>query len=345
MSANTRYLVVKGDQGLGNRILSVLSAILLARITGRQLVVDWRDPFYSDGQRDAFPALFALDPSLPSASLDALPGDDSVRPAVWRGRLHESAATMRDRVLGARAKSPRGWIPLCVDLDRVDHTERVVVFLCYYEQIDPLRRYLTGDLAPLRALSTAEILRRLWSDHLPPSPEIAARVDAVRRAHVDRPTLGVHVRATDRQTRAAAIETAAARFVAADPRLRIFLASDNVDVLRRFRGRFGDVVATAKWYPPPGERMHGHHDQPDPVRAAADALVDLHLLATCDRLIVDSRSSFGRLAALRSTAPAEHVIDVHPGRLLPAVVSGALLRVRDAIVDARLGRASAPTRR
>jgi hypothetical protein len=328
---------VKGDQGLGNRILSLLSGILLARITRRELVVDWRDPFYSDGTHDPFPALFSLAPTLSCTPLAALPETDSVRPAVWRGHLREPAAEMRALLLGERAPGPRAWRPLCVELDRVDHPEHVLVFTGYSEQIDPLRRFLTGDLARLRGLPTAEILRRIWADHLLLAPALAERVDDFRRAHLDRPTLGVHVRATDRRTRIIAIEAVTARLVERSPDLRIFLATDNSDVLRHYRARFCDVVASEKWYPPAGERMHGHPDRPDPLRDAADALVDMHLLAACDELIVDSRSSFGRLAALRSRAA--DVIDLHPGRFLPAVVNRALLRVRDALVESPLGRA------
>lgn len=339
MSAGTRYLVVKGDQGLGNRILSLLSGILLARITGRELVVDWRDPFYADGGRDAFPELLALARPVPCAPPTELPETDSVRPAVWRGRLHQSAKAIRAGVLGARAAGPRGWRPLCVELDRVDHAEQVLVFVCYFEQIDPLRRYLTGTLSPLRELSTADVLRRLWDQHLLLAPALAARVDAFRGARFGRETLGVHVRATDKRTRVAAIEAAAARLVRERPGLRIFLATDNADVLRRYRARFADVVATDKWYPPAGEIMHAHEGRPDRVQDAADALVDMHLLAACDRLIVDSRSSFGRLAALRSRAAPEHVIDLHPGRFLPPAVNRGLLRVRDAFVESPLGRA------
>ena len=54
MADDAGYVLVKGDQGLGNRILCLLSATLLARLTGRQLVIDWRDPIYSADGRDAF---------------------------------------------------------------------------------------------------------------------------------------------------------------------------------------------------------------------------------------------------------------------------------------------------
>jgi hypothetical protein len=329
-----RFLVVKGDQGLGNRILSLLSAVLLARLTERRLVVDWRDPFYSPGERDAFHELLVLD--APSLEPESLPDTDSVRPSVWRGMLHESASAMRRR-LNVPARAPRGWVPLCVDLARIDHPEHVLVFTCYHEQIDPLRRFMTGALAELRRLPTDEILRRLWAETLSLASPLQERVDTFRRAFLDgRPSVGVHVRASDRRTRRGAIEATVARLITADARRRIVLATDNADVLRDFSARFRDVVSIDKWYPPAGEPMHGHPGRPDPIRDAADALVDLSLLAACDALVVDSRSSFGRLAALRSVARHGGVVDVYPGRVLPPIVRRALLRVRDEVV-ARCG--------
>jgi len=336
-AAGDRYLVVKGDQGLGNRILSLLSALLLARLTGRRLVVDWRDPFYSAAGRDAFAELFALrTQTLPP---DRLPDTDSVRPAVWRGHLHGPASAMRARLLGPAARGPRAWRELCVDLDRIDHPEQVLVFTCYHERIDALRPFMpAASLGELSRLPTDEVLRRLWDDELRLAPALQQRVDAFRRDRLDRETVGVHVRATDRRTRVDAIEATAARLVADDPRRRLFVATDNADVLQRYVARFPDVVAAEKWYPPPGEAMHLHPSRPDPLRDAADALVDLHLLAACDRLVLDGRSSFGRLAALRSRAERGRILDLHPGRLLPAFVRRSLLRVRDEVVGWRLAR-------
>jgi hypothetical protein len=334
-----RYLVVKGDQGLGNRILSLLSALLLARLTGRRLVVDWRDPFYASGGRDAFAELLVLrrassrSGSLPEEVLET----DSVRPAVWRGHLHEHASAMRAR-LGGATIGPRGWRPLCVDLERIDHAEHVLVFLCFHDRVDDLRRFVTGELAPLRRLSTDAILRLLWDENLALAAPLQARVDTFRRDHLDHTAIGVHVRASDKRTRTRAIESAVRRLVAAEPDRRIFVATDNADVLRRYLTCFRNVVATDKPYPPPGEPMHAHPARPDPIRDAADALVDLHLLAACGALVIDSRSSFGRLAALRSAAPRRRIVDVHPGRLLPRIVRKGLLRVRDEVVGRRLAR-------
>ncbi len=324
MADDAGFILVKGDEGLGNRILCLLSAALLARLTGRQLVVDWRDSLYSADGRDAFHQLLRTDLAVP---LERLPDTDSVRPPVWRGHLHESASVMQTRRFGPDyCGDAWTWEPFCVDLDRLDHRERVLVFTSYFERIEPLRRHLIGAFAGLRSLTTSAILQRLWADHLVLAPALRDRVETFRRRHFGGETLGVHVRDSDRRTRVAAIEATTARLVERHPHLRIFLASDNAEVTQRYTARFGNVITTEKWHPPPGEPMHRHASRPDPAAGAADALVDMHLLAECDRLIVDSRSSFGRLAALRARAEAGRLIDLHPGRFVPLVLRQPLLR-------------------
>lgn len=325
MPAETRYVLVKGDLGLGNRILCLLSAGLLARLTGRRLLVDWRDPLYARDGTNALPELLT---GRLIAPLDDLPDTDSIAPAVWRGRLDTSANALRRELVDPVHFDAFAWEPFCVGLERIDRPERVLVFTSFFEQVAPLRRYLTGPCAALRTLPTEDLLRRLWDEDLSLAPALQARVDDFRRDALDGPTVGVHVRASDLRTREAAIERAVARIVDRRPRLRIFLATDNRDVVERYEKRFPDVVTTAKWYPPPGEPMHGHPDGPDALQDAADALVDLHLLAACDHLVIDSRSAFGRLAALRSAAPRDRIVDLHPGRHVPLALRRRVLRLR-----------------
>jgi hypothetical protein len=195
MADDAGYILVKGDQRLGNRILCLLSATLLARLTGRQLVVDWRDPLYSGDGRDVFHDLLRADLAVP---LDQLPDTDSVRPPVWRGHLHESASAMHVKCFGPDYVDSWTWEPFCVDLDRIDHRERVLVFTSFFERIEPLRRHLIGAFAGLRSLTTSAILQRLWADHLVLAPALRDRVETFRRARFGRETLGVHVRDSER---------------------------------------------------------------------------------------------------------------------------------------------------
>lgn len=235
MPPDTRYVLVKGDLGLGNRILCLLSALLLARLTGRRLLVDWRDPVHARDGANAFPELFASDLAAP---LDELPDTDSVAPRVWCGRVDEFARQMRREVFRPTWADPLVWERLSIDLARIDRPERVLVFTSFFEQIDPLRRFLTGPYAALRRLSTDALLRRLWDEHLSLAPALRARVDGFSGSSLAGPSIGVHVRASDLRTRATAIERAVAR----RPEPTVFLASDNRDVVERYRRRRPRVV-------------------------------------------------------------------------------------------------------
>jgi len=83
-----KLLLVKGIEGLGNRMLCALTGILYARLTGRTLFVDWGDFFYSNDGSNAFPRFFRCSSCAPASEI---PQTDSVHPSIWRGRLRESA--------------------------------------------------------------------------------------------------------------------------------------------------------------------------------------------------------------------------------------------------------------
>ena len=117
-----KYLLVKGRAGLGNRLLAALTGIRYARLSGRRLVVDWRDESYSDDGTDAFPRFFDCPAS---GSTDEVPSTESVTPTIWRGRLDESVMELR-RALGDLPKA--GFHRrTSVDLTRLDHDHDVAV--------------------------------------------------------------------------------------------------------------------------------------------------------------------------------------------------------------------------
>jgi hypothetical protein len=97
-----------------------------------------------------------------------------------------------------------------------------------------------------------------------------------------------------------------------EPDLQIFLATDNVEVMKMFEGNFPGVVSTPHWYAQPGSPIHVDRTRPDPTETAIEALIDLYLLANCDHLIFDGSSSFAWVANLLSPAPAHYKLDVDP---------------------------------
>ena len=60
MHPRTRYLVVKGKAGMGNRLLSLTHAVVYALITKRTIIVDWSDYTYSHSGEDVFDEFFVL---------------------------------------------------------------------------------------------------------------------------------------------------------------------------------------------------------------------------------------------------------------------------------------------
>ena len=288
-----KYLVLKGTSGLGNRLGALCTAMALARKTGRTLVVDWNDWFYSPDRRDVFRRLFAA-PATPP--VESIPSELAVAPAIWSGSLGRSLDWMIDR--HAIPYGDEALRRLSIDAAS-DPDEPVAVYFGYWFNDDP-----RGLLAEVR-----------------PAERIVRRVDDFVRAHLGATTIGVHVRQSDNMSQpylgrghgvsVAAIEEALAARLAADPGATIFLATDNRAVLDHFRARYPRLVSLPKWYPPlAGDRMHGNPQAPDPLTSAEDALTDMLLLARCRRLVYSSRATFGRYAAAFSGLAPEDVTDI-----------------------------------
>jgi hypothetical protein len=134
-----KYLLVKGRAGLGNRMLSALTGILYARLSGRRLIIDWSDYTYSDDGSNVFPRFFQCPLYDPT---DEIPDTDSVSPGIWRGNLNESAIDLSNRYSNDRGSEV--WRKFSIDLKRLDYREDVVVMWAYTQQIDLLRSHFTG---------------------------------------------------------------------------------------------------------------------------------------------------------------------------------------------------------
>lgn len=174
-----KLLLVKGVEGLGNRMLAALTGILYARLTGRRLLVDWGDFFYSSDGSNAFPRFFQCS----SCTLaDEIPQTDSVRPSVWRGRLDESGWSMREQYGRSHA--------LSVDLARLDYEEDVVVMCTYADFVEALRTHFNRALKVFVGESRGAILRKLLQEDLQLHPRIRERVDQFKRRCFTQATVG-----------------------------------------------------------------------------------------------------------------------------------------------------------
>ncbi len=301
-----KILLVKGTQGMGNRMLAAAGAILYARLSDRRLVFDWSDPTYSSDGADVFHRFFS--PRSCDRAVE-IPDTEDVVPRFWRGRLRESVSAATRESAGSKYADWALERRSHLDLSRLDYAETIAVFWAYTAPLRKLRPHLAA-CPELAALSDRELLRRIFREEFPLRPEIRARVREFRAAHLDGPTLGVHVRYGDYRVSLRAILTKIGELVRRDPSLRIFLATDNSEVLRTFERIHPNVVATPHWYGAPGVPLHRDPDCPDRTAGAIEALVDLYLLAECDYLVVDTSSTFAKVATLVGTRPASTVFDV-----------------------------------
>jgi hypothetical protein len=295
-------LIVKGVNGLGDRLLSLGTAILYARLAGRSLHVDWSDPVYSGDGSNVFPRLFAC-PGLPTRP--EIPETDSVTPAVWKGELKVTAAAMGRR---CRGFSGEDWAS--IDPGRLDYDEHVAVIWTTTNRVELLRRHFSGQFAALRDLSDAGIMGKLLRDDLVLDPEIRHRVERFRGEHFRTPMVGVHVRYSDHRVQLRAILAQTTALTARERGARIFLATDNIEVKRLFDKVYGGVVSTPHWYPPAGLKVHDNAACSDRLENAREALVDLFLLAACDYLVCDSSSSFARVAGHLGVMPSSRIRDM-----------------------------------
>ena len=282
---------------MGNRLLCLLTGLLYARVTGRRLVVDWRDHVYSSDGTNVFPHFFAC----PLAEAPAvMPESDSVEPALWRGHLQEHTADVQ-RALGARNEE------LQLDVGKLDHDADVLILCTPVALVGRFARHFTG---PLAGLSGTQAMARALDEDLKLHPRIRERVDRFRREDLPGPTVAVHVRYADHRVRLWAILRALSAYVHDHPGSRVFLATDSAVVRDAFARLVPDIVTRPHWYAAPGMPAHTDWSRPDRTADGVEALIDLYLLAESDALVVDSSSSFARVAVIIATARGARVVEL-----------------------------------
>jgi glycosyltransferase involved in cell wall biosynthesis len=315
----TRYLLVKGVAGLGNRVAALLQAIVYARLTDRALVVDWNDSRYSSDRSDVFRRLFECPLAHP---LESLPRNGSVVPSVWSDlRMPVEGMRRRLDIAPGSAETRRR---LSIDTARLDYVEQIAVFTDFGFHFDALAGHSALLPPQWRGLVPGDLAKRLLHDHLLPERGIREAEEAFRRRCFGSTTIGVHVRHTDnmearmlgvgKRVALRDLEHAVADRLRSVPESTLLVATDNRSVLEAFQARHERVVSYEKWFPADGGALHGHKGCPDKLAMARDALVEVLLLSQCDVLVHSSRSSFSRLARLLDRNPEQVEVDIEAKR-------------------------------
>lgn len=304
--AGGRALLIKAKGGLGNRMLAGVTGVILARLTGRTPVIDWRDGLYVPEGTNLYPLLFRDPIGVDPAQFDASP---SVAPPLWAGRLAEQPVSIIARHFPDKHSSPFIYRRLSVPLSGADPAAAIGVFWSYLPKLARLRRRLQADRRfdgrNLDAI-TQDMLHRFFTPN-----------DRVRQAIADlfagrpRPVIGVHIRFTDRKVPLAKIERALTRLRMRAPDSDIFLATDSAAAQDHITARFERVFTIDKQLVEDGQALHYAGTQmSDPVREAENAVIDMFALAECDWLIHSRHSTFSVAASLIGGIPGRRQIDV-----------------------------------
>ncbi len=323
-----KYLLVKGRAGIGNRVFSLLTAILYARLTRRRLLVDWSDPSYSSDGSNVVHRFFVSRLFGPS---DPIPDTDSVRPEIWGGRLRESATAMVKTYARRLERDPLVWRRFAVSLSELDYPEQVLVMWTYFPLIDQLRRHFHGEFSELRKLDTETILRRLMRESLELHPAIRERVNHLRKSWPAKSTIGVHVRYLDKKTSLPSVQRKLDQLRAQHPGAQLFLATDNPAVEDSFARTYPGLLTAPKWYPSGVNALHENPECPDRAVNGIEALTDLYLLAGCDYLLLDSSSALSRLAGVLANPGRTHICDIDRWRVVPPRMRQLLWLTRESV--------------
>lgn len=303
-----KFLLVKGRAGLGNRILSAMTGILYARLSGRRLIIDWSDFTYSNGGSNVFHSFFTCQSCKPN---DQIPDTYSVSPSVWHGHLHERVIDIDRRYKVAHSAESRRISS--IDLSRLDYQEDVVVMWTFFDEVELLRSHFKGPFKELAEASRKEILSKILREDLILHPQIRERVDRFKDTTLSKKTVGVHVRHTDYKANLSSILNKLDMLLKQKPELQFFLATDDIGIRDMFEASYPNVTSTPHWYGVPGSHIHQNPDCPDRMVNGIEALVDLYLLTECEYLIVDTSSIFSYVALLLTKATQSKIFNVNPG--------------------------------
>lgn len=303
---NERIVLVKGIAGLGNRILSLLSAALYAELTDRKIYIDWTDGVFGpkDNNTTGFSNLFPL---LFSSS-QITPWSDNIRtttitPPSWNTHLDLSAANFTIAYSSIPPQNFKAYKATSADIGNINHKEAIVVLWAYRERILPMRKALRKRNHHLFKLSDYYLLKTLAAKYLAPSEAIQNSVNDFFQPIRSQEPVGVHIRYTDIKTPVKKILNKTRQTLTQNNSKCIVLCTDNAKLEKVVKDEFSDceVFSSTKQFSKSDVPLHYDLDCSNRELRAMEALTDMYILSRCKHLIYCGRSSFGYVASILAT--------------------------------------------
>ena len=297
-SAGVAHVIIIPLSGLVNRLQAMASATILARQTGARLSVCWQRQRAADiDAPDVFDADYCDAHLMTAEQLRAETGIDADN--VPAGLAHHDGIV----TLAGHTRGEQVYMSELASIINGLTTPTTLVIRAGGKYILPgtgrIDASSTRDRrqsGPSDDLSTFRELRREWYQRIPLKADILATAEAT--ATNRQPTMGLHLRYTDRSHQAprdAQIERAI-RVLAERTGLTTMLIASDTPARRDRWGQRLNALGISPW--------HAEHVAMDrtSVAGAHGALIDFLLLARTAGMVYFAESSFGEEAAVASGA-------------------------------------------
>lgn len=304
-SPPARVLIVKAKGGFGNRILSAATGVIIAELTGRTAVIDWRDGEYLPKGQDAYPPLFENPTGLTASAFD---DRTDVVPAIWSGQLGAHPTDLIHALYPNDHSSPLIYHKLSINPARPEVESDLAVFWSYLPKFARVRRQLARSRR-FHGMRPRDVARAALDTYFRPNARVRSEVEALFEDR-SRPVIGVHIRYTDRKVSLGRIMNEVTRLRNRMPSAAIFLATDNEAVQAKFRAAFSAVFVIDKVLGDDANSLHDHAERDDPLHEAENALIDMWALSSCDWLVHSRHSTFSVAAALIGDIPESRQRDI-----------------------------------
>lgn len=299
------YLLIKRwGAGFWSDVDMVVTHLLAAELMKRTPVVHWgTEGPYANGKDETFELYFE---PVSDASVEELSGD--IYPHDW------TIDTLLDELPFPHTGEidPKyGRYHLCSEKRAIPKRDRrfnymrrrredVVVAYCW-EYAD--RIFATTSR---RGATLQDLRREMMRDRLVLRPELRAQIDAYHEANLaDRPTMGVHLRGSDKITENPELFTQnelafdlSRDWIDRDPANQIFLASDTDSYVTRWRDAFGEErIKLQDCLRNDGDTPNFLRDDADGYRMGCEVILDTYIAARCQRFVGNSTSNVAAYAA------------------------------------------------
>ncbi len=317
-----KYLILKGCAGLGNRLITLCSAIEYAKKTKRILYVDWGDGQFGDKGINIFYKYFKLMDLSYIQSLDEITDYNSKTyyPPLWGqhpgASLYDLYVQDHSKYLsklvpittkGTLAKAHGYWRNTNSDSSIIG-TDWNAIKACFRKNDIPFggayKTNLKEDVV-FFADFCPKLSPVIFREHIALNNEPNSKINALAsKFHLSSSnSIGVHVRMTDKQPQNS-LDTLFRKIDSIginNP--NIFLATDNKEVENLFKQRYRNVCFTAKWRPEnTGIKMGTHQyairtkDYTAAETMLEESITDMWLLSKCTHLIYQHNSSFSTIS-------------------------------------------------